>query len=80
MFNGDTLKYLRKLNNLTMDEVVVQLKPTLPKASISSISAYELGKQQPRVDMVLAISELFKVPFDLFYKNTKQAREYFKTK
>lgn len=59
-----SLKEIRTLNLMTQQEVAQKLNITQ-----STYSGYESGKYQPSIDILIAISKLFKVSIDYLLGN-----------
>lgn len=59
----EKLKALRLENGLTQDELGEKLY--LSRASISS---YEIGKNEPTIETIIAVSDLFKISIDKLLK------------
>ena len=59
VYFGNTLKTLRLLNNLTQAKLAQRLGVTK-----SVISAYETGLRMPSYDILISISQIFKVTTD----------------
>lgn len=59
----EKLKALRIKNGLTQDELGEKL--CLSRASISS---YEIGRNEPNIETMIAISDLFKITADELLK------------
>ena len=59
VYFGNTLKTLRLLNNLTQAKLAQRLGVTK-----SVISAYETGLRMPSYDVLISISQIFKVTTD----------------
>lgn len=60
---SEKLKALRLENGLTQDELGEKLY--LSRASISS---YEIGKNEPTIETIIAVSDLFKISIDKLLK------------
>lgn len=61
---GSRLKYLRKQDNVTQQELATALK-----ISKSTVSMYENGNREPDFETLEAIADFFNVPMDTFFPN-----------
>lgn len=59
----EKLKALRLKNKLTQEELGEKLY-----LSRTSISSYEIGKNEPNIETIIAISDLFKISIDELLK------------
>lgn len=59
----EKLKALRLKNKLTQEELGEKLY-----LSRTSISSYEIGKNEPNIEAIIAISDLFKISIDELLK------------
>lgn len=64
------LKNVRTYNNLTLDELSELLEIKGIKISKHGLSAYELGKSEPNIDTLIALSKVFNVTIDYLVGNT----------
>ncbi|MFN0201600.1 MAG: helix-turn-helix domain-containing protein [Bacteroidia bacterium] len=60
---GANLKFLRKEKNMTQEELAKALE-----IGRHSIGSYEEGRAEPKIETLLAITELFKIPIEVFVK------------
>lgn len=71
---SDSIKYLRKMNNMTQDELAEKLR-----VSRQAISNWENGKTQPDYDILRELSVIFNQPIESILNNeikeTKTARK-----
>lgn len=58
------ISYLRKLKSLSQIQLANDLKITKPR-----LGAYEEGRAEPPLDLLLSISKYFKLPVDALLKN-----------
>lgn len=61
---GEKLKILRKKNNLTQNELAEKLG-----VSTGAVGLWELNKREPDLEMLVKISEIFKVSTDYLIKD-----------
>lgn len=59
MYLSKNLRHLRKLKDMTIDDVANTLG-----ISNSGYSSYETGRNQPQVEKLIALSELFEISVD----------------
>lgn len=60
---GANLKFLRKERNMTQEELAQALG-----IGRHSIGSYEEGRAEPKIETLLSITELFKIPIEVFVK------------
>ncbi len=68
---GSNLKFLRKIHNLTQEELAQKLD-----IGRHSVGSYEEGRAEPKIDTMMAICKLFKVPVAAFVE--RQLSEFSK--
>lgn len=66
MIFSEHLRYLRKQNNMTQEEL-----GKLLHLSINAISNYETGKQEPSLSTLIKISKIFNMSVDELLLPTK---------
>lgn len=59
MIIADRIKELRKRNNFTQKELAQKLQ-----VKSSTVSGWELGRNEPNVDTIKKLAKIFNVPFD----------------
>ena len=58
------IRHLRKLRAITQEQLAEDLE-----ISRSRVGSYEEGRSEPPIDMLIRLSEYFKVPIDILVKN-----------
>lgn len=66
---GKNIKNIRKLNNLTQEQVVTKLQLQGIQISRSIYSQIELGTYNIKISELIALKNLFNVDFNDFFKN-----------
>lgn len=67
---GEKIKYLRIKNKLTSKEF-----SKIINVSTSALSLYENGKRQPKLDLILEISDFFNVSTDYLLGTTENGND-----
>ena len=65
---GFNIKRLRKLNNLRNIDVITQLQLRGVSISSSTYSKVEMGVNNPSVDMLIALTDIFHCDYNAFFK------------
>ena len=65
---GFNIKRLRKLNNLRNIDVITQLQLRGVSISSSTYSKVEIGVNNPSVDMLIALTDIFHCDYNAFFK------------
>lgn len=65
---GTNLRKLRKQNNLRNRDVVAQLQVMGLNISSAILSKVECGTNNPSVDMLIALSEIYHCDFNAFFE------------
>ena len=65
---GKNIKNLRKLNNLTQEQVVIKLQLQGIEISRSIYSQIELGTYNIKVSELIALKNIFKVDFNTLFE------------
>ena len=65
---GTNIKKLRIENNLRNKDVVIQLQLRNVEISTGTYSKVELGLNNPSVDMLIALTEIFNCDFNAFFQ------------
>lgn len=71
---GNTLRQLRKENNLTQEQVVAQLQLRNLPTTRSSYSQMETGTYNIRISELIALVEIFHTDFNTIFTNMKQKK------
>jgi transcriptional regulator with XRE-family HTH domain len=69
---GGNLKKFRQLNNLTQEDVASRLQIRGLDIHPKIISEMELGKYSIRISVLLALSEIYSVPIQDFFKDLER--------
>ena len=72
MFNGELIKHLRRLRNVSQEELAERLEVTR-----GTVSNWEIGRRTPDFLMLVKICDIFNVSLDLFvlHNPAQTARE-----
>ena len=65
---GTNIKRLRLQNNLRNKDVVAQLQLRSVEISTGTYSKVEMGLNNPSVDMLIALTEIFHCDFNAFFE------------
>lgn len=65
---GSNIKRLREYNKLRNIDVITQLQLRGVSISSSTYSKVEMGLNNPSVDMLIALTDIFKCDFNEFFK------------
>lgn len=65
---GSNIKRLREYNKLRNIDVITQLQLRGVSISSSTYSKVEMGLNNPSVDMLIALTNIFKCDFNEFFK------------
>ena len=66
---GNNIRFLRKQNGFTQEQVVTRLQLQGIEISRSSYSQIECGTYNIRVSELIALAELFHVDYNAFFEN-----------
>ena len=66
---GTNIRKLRIENNLRNKDVVAQLQLRNVEISTGTYSKVELGFNNPSVDMLIALTDIFHCDFNAFFQN-----------
>jgi len=66
---GTNIKKLRTQNHLRNKDVVTQLQLRNVEISTGTYSKVELGLNNPSVDMLIALTDIFHCDFNAFFAN-----------
>lgn len=65
---GSNIKRLREYNKLRNIDVITQLQLRGVSISSSTYSKVEMGLNNPSVDMLIALTDIFNCDFNAFFK------------
>lgn len=69
---GNNIRFLRKQNGFTQEQVVARLQLQGIEISRSSYSQIECGTYNIRVSELIALAELFQVDYNAFFENLEE--------